>query len=99
MKIELTIGDAIYERVRRSAEYQGIEPPELLRSMVGRYISHEPTMPESFRMPGDFLEDLMTFMAMAGQLSCPECTQRMTVEMVKAKQCGSCQAPFEMPVS
>lgn len=96
----VTLEDWVAEALERQAKDMGISVGEWLRFTVAQplqFLTHTLAEP-----PSTLFEDYMAkipkhiqaIMASAGQLTCVSCTQRLTVDEVKAGACGKCEAPI-----
>ena len=105
---DLLLDDHISESIHGQAKQRGLSDLELIRWILGSWTIGElqqvpryipsldaiPTTPgaDSVEMLG---KSVQFAVAAQGNLSCRECTQRLTMKDVRAGVCGKCESPID----
>ena len=107
--LEIDLAPQIQETLAIEAGRRGLSISELVRNILGTWAVGEMQTGAS-RMPayapgplgdlapevGDLIKDMgKAVRAMMGQLSCSNCTQRLSATDVEKRSCSKCGAPIE----
>ncbi len=109
-EITFQLDDKIADAITKDARERGIPTAELCRSIFGEYVVTHIRLLEKFAsgqssMLTDVKDIIATVAAMdayvlkarasRGELSCSNCTLKLSVEDVEEGKCSSCRAPIK----
>ncbi len=105
-EVMIRIEDRISEALAKDAQDRGVPMAELLRGVIGDYVSTHLMLAEKLAsILHSSLKDLdkvfeglerkmLKMRARDGALTCKDCTMRLTEKDVDNRKCGSCGAPL-----
>ena len=111
VEVTVQLEPRIVERITREADAIGVTPGEFVRFVLGSVATGRGSIgpfdggwspadilsPENMSKVSTVLGPFMReMMAGAGDLTCSNCTQRLTVADVRSGSCSHCEAPLEL---
>ena len=99
---QIELSDEVANLVEYQAALHGGSPEQLIRGILWEHyrsafpIPPKPTFEEQMVIYGPIIQQFLSSMqASSGQLSCRNCTQRLTAADVRAGFCSSCELPLD----
>lgn len=91
MEFTVEVNEVVGQKILEAAEYFGVTSGDYLRIRVIESMAHE----HLIQAPGEELKIPLKMFASMGIITCPNCTAKITAEMIESEVCDGCGAPFK----